>query len=111
MNFSSEFWNTHKGLVLIGTDGALAFTAAGHARFAARMAKFGFVLQNIKTFERFSEVMSIVSAGELEVNTLALEELLAAPGTSPEERALIRRVLGHSETGAAVQPSRAHNVP
>jgi hypothetical protein len=99
MNLSANFWKTHRGLVLIASDQTLRFTPAGRKHYAPRMAKFGFVLNNIQTYDRFCEVMNIVTEGELETNTRSLEAILQSPESSAVERELIRRVLG--QPGAA----------
>jgi hypothetical protein len=93
MEISSDFWNAHKGLVLVGDDGAIAFTRTGRTRYAPLLAKYGFALDHVKTVERFCEVMSHVNVGELEANTLQLEKVLKDPFTSAVERELIRRAL------------------
>ena len=94
MELSQNFWKAHQGLVLVGLDGSLRFTRAGRTKFAPRLAKYGYALANVKTYERFSEVMSHVNAGELEANNREFERLLASPGTSVEEREMIRAILG-----------------
>jgi hypothetical protein len=90
MVLSSDFWNAHKGLVLVGDDGAIGFTRTGRARYAPLLAKYGFALDNVKTVERFREVISHVNAGELEANTLELEKVLNDRLTSEAQRALTR---------------------
>jgi|GEM_PF-4829143 len=94
MELTEEFWKTQRGLLLVGSDGSLRFTAAGRAKYAPRLAKHGFAITNVTTVERFREVMGVVLQRELAENTRQLERLLADPNTTEEERASIRRVLG-----------------
>lgn len=93
MRLSTEFWDTQLGLMLIGSDGSLRFTATGRARYAPLLAKYGFSISNVTTQNRFIEVMGTVNAGELAENTLKFEEILADRDTSQEERQLINRIL------------------
>jgi hypothetical protein len=102
MELSSDFWESQKGLVLIGNDGEIRFTRTGRARYAARFAKYGFALDNVKTVERFREVMGYVIVGELDANTLEFERLLNDPLTTEEERQLIRGVLTADRQSATV---------
>ena len=80
--------------MLIGLDGSLRFTAAGRAHYAPLLTKYGFALENVKTRERFCEVMEEVNAYELDENTCKLEDLFNDPRTNGVERELIRKVLG-----------------
>lgn len=93
MKLSNEFWDTQKGLMLIGSDGSLRLTAAGWARYAPILAKYGFSIANATTLSRFVEVMGTVNARELDENTRRFEEILADPETSHEERELVNRIL------------------
>src|SRR5579872_4534100 len=93
MNLSNEFWDIQRGLMLIGSDDSLRFTAAGRARYAAVLDKYGFSIANVTTLTRFVEVMGTVNAGELAENTQRFEEVLADPEASPEERELVNRIL------------------
>jgi hypothetical protein len=105
MTLSADFWNTNAKLLLVCGE-RIAFTAAGRKHFAQRMAKYGFMLSNIKTLRRFEEVMAMVNTGEreatlvtdLDENTSSLEALLVCPQTTQVERAAIRRVLGYPAT-------------
>ena len=94
MPLTEDFWTAYKGLVLVGSDGTVRFTAAGRTRFAPLLAKYGFALQNVLSTEDFCRVFKNVNAGEIEENTLAFEKVLADPATSPAERRLIERILG-----------------
>jgi hypothetical protein len=96
MALTEDFWAAYKGLVLVGLDGSVRFTAAGKTRFAPLLAKYGFALQNVLSTEDFCRVIGSVNAGELEENTLAFEKVLTDPATTPAERRLIERVLGRS---------------
>jgi hypothetical protein len=96
MKLSDAFWNSHKGLVLVASNGELGFTPAGRKRYAKPMAQHGFAIANVRTLNRFCDVMNTVSAGELDANTRQLHALLESPETSQMEQALIRRVLGIS---------------
>jgi hypothetical protein len=111
MNLTAEFWDTQKGLLLIGSDGSLRFTAAGKLRYAPLLAKYGFALQNISSAERFSQVMESVNAGELEENTQTFETLLCDPKTTAEEKALICRVLGRPEPLRPVRLESCDTAP
>lgn len=93
MKLSNEFWDTQKGLMLIGSDGSLRFTAAGRARYAPILAKYGFSIANATTLNYFIEVMGTANAGELAENTRSFEEILTDPETSQEERELVNRIL------------------
>ena len=62
MKLSDEFWQTQKGLLLVGEDGTLRFTAAGRAHYAPLLAKYGFSISNVKTLEKFREVMEELKA-------------------------------------------------
>lgn len=93
LNLSPVFWNIHRGLMLIGDDGSVRFTAAGRAKFAPLLARYGFALDNISTVERWVEVYGEVNAREMQSNTTQLEALLSDPSTTDEERDSIRRVL------------------
>lgn len=95
MKLSNDFWDEHKGLLLVGvgTDSALRFTEAGRAHFGPLFAKYGFAITNVTTQERFVEVMGEVTAGELAENDRQLEALLNSPETNEEERAIIRQIL------------------
>jgi hypothetical protein len=94
MPLTADFWNAYKGLVLVGSDGTVRFTAAGKTRLAPLLAKYGFALQNVLSTEDFCRVFGRVNAGEIEENTLAFEKVLTDPATSPAERQLIERILG-----------------
>jgi hypothetical protein len=93
MQISSDFWNAQKGLLLVGDDGAIRFTRTGRAKYAPLLARYGFALDNVKTIQKFEELMSHVSYGELEENTRELEKLMNDPATSDVEREVIRRAL------------------
>lgn len=92
----SEFWEAQKGLMLIGSDGALRFTAAGRANYTALMAKHGFALETIRTQERFKEVMGVINSVEYEQNTRQFEELLRDPELTEQERSLINQILNRT---------------
>jgi hypothetical protein len=64
MKLSSDFWNSQKGLVLVGDDGAIRFTRTGRTRYAPLLAKYGFAIENVKTVERFRDVMGYINGGE-----------------------------------------------
>ena len=93
MNLSNDFWETQKGLVLVGQDGTLRFTAAGRAKYAPLFAKHGFSISNVKTIEQFSQVLKPITAAQLDANTAELVRIMNDPSTSEEERASIQRVL------------------
>jgi hypothetical protein len=93
LRLSTEFWDAQKGLMLIGSDGSIGFSAAGREHYGPLFAKYGYALQSVTTRERFYSVMQEVTAGELEANTLKFEAMLRDPNTTPEERELIKRVL------------------
>ena len=94
MELSPAFWESQKGLLLVTTDGALHFTKAGRAEYAPLLARYGFALDNVTTLDRFREVMEPVNAGELAANTRQFEAYLNDPTLTPEERVIVRRVLG-----------------
>jgi len=93
MEISSDFWNAEKGLVLVADDGAVRFTRNGRAKYAPLFARHGYALDNVKTVERFVEVMTLVNHCELNANTREFEKLLKDPATSEAEREVIRRAL------------------
>lgn len=93
MNLSKEFWDTQKGLMLIGANGSLRFTEAGLARYTPMLAKYGFSITNASTVNRFLEVMAKVNSRELAENTQRLEEMLADLETREDERHLICGIL------------------
>lgn len=94
ITLSDDFWQAHKGLLLVSETGVLRFTAAGRAHYAPLLAKYGFSISNVKTLEQFCKVMEPVNAGELDENTQEMLRLLNDPSTTAEERATIERVLG-----------------
>jgi hypothetical protein len=98
MQISSDFWNAQKGLMLVGDDGAIRFTRTGRAKYAPLLAKHGFALDNVKTIQKFAELMSNVNYGELEANTRELEQVMNDPTTGEAERELIRRALAADST-------------
>jgi hypothetical protein len=98
MEISNDFWNAQKGLVVVGDDGAIRFTRTGRAKYAPLLARYGFALDNLKTVQRFIEIMSHVNVGELEANTRALDKVLNDPATSVVEREVIRRALATDDT-------------
>ena len=94
MKLSTQFWTAYKGSLLVRTDGAIGFTAAGRKKFAKPMAQSGFSISNVRTVERFLDIMDTVSAVQLEENTAEMIRLLNAPETTETERAMLKRVLG-----------------
>lgn len=93
MELPKAFWESQKGLLLVGENGKLRFTAKGRKFYTPLLAKYGFSISNVKTIEHFRDVMEVVNAGELDSNTRELMRLLNDPNTTPEEREAIKRVL------------------
>jgi hypothetical protein len=93
MNLPEQFWETQKGLLLVGEGGTLRFTGRGRAHYAPLFAKHGISISNVKTIDQFRSVMKPVNAAELDANTAELMRIMNDPLTTEEERATIRRVL------------------
>lgn len=93
MNLPEQFWQTQRGLVLVGPNGSLRFTSTGKQKYTALLAKYGFDLRSISTLERFRDAFKVVSAGELLSNERELRRLLDDPNTTEGDRQSIRRIL------------------
>ena len=79
---------------MVGDNGAMRFTRPGRARYAGLFARYGCALENVKTIQRFVELMSHINYCELKANTGQLKRILNDPATSEAERDVIRRALG-----------------
>ena len=93
MQIPSDFWNAQKGLMLVGDDGTVRFTRTGRAKYAPLFARHGFALDNVKTVERFVELVSWVNHRELEANARELDKVMNDPATTEVEREVIMRAL------------------
>lgn len=97
MKLSNEFWAAHKGELIVGTNGELAFTEVGRKKYAPIFAKHGYTLALVSTVEIFEHVMDIVTTEQLEATTEKVRNLLSNSAATEEERETIRRVLEISE--------------
>ena len=93
MQLPESFWQAYQGLLIVSESGAVRFTAAGRKQLAPLLAKYRCSISNIKTLQQFCDAMAVVNSGELERNTQEMLQLLEDPRTTPEERALIQKVL------------------
>lgn len=101
---SKQFWDAYAGLVLVATDGALTFTAAGRAALWPQLARAGLDPSRIRTCEAFKPAMRQALARTLEDNTHELLAVLKNPQASDEDREAVRRVL-------AADPQARHLLP
>lgn len=93
----ADFWETHRGELLVGGKGQLLFTEAGRKKYAPLFAKHGYALSSINTVEIFQQVLDRLATEELEATTQKLVNLMGNPAATEEERETIRRVLEASE--------------
>jgi len=109
MDISHEFWEDAECRLRVSTGHSRGFTAPGRAHDVPLRPKDRFAITPIGTPTHFGKVLDPETAGELEENTSQFRELLQDPATTPEERELIRRVLG-IEDPEPPEPNRSRTV-